>query len=90
MEGDGRAKRDLGSGTHSSNSNCKGEIALFDKELLKFLQERLQKEREEQSEISAPSAVRKKFEVLSAKEQVQRALLRSGKPDAKETPFVKS
>jgi len=34
--------------------------------------------------ISATGLVRPKFEVLSAKQQVERALLRSGKPDAKE------
>ncbi|CAG5113660.1 Oidioi.mRNA.OKI2018_I69.chr2.g7750.t1.cds [Oikopleura dioica] len=66
---------------------------IWDRELVEATQiakERLQKEKEqESSEISAPSAVRKKFEVLSAKEQVERALRRSGKPDAKETPFVK-
>lgn len=38
--------------------------------------------------ISAPSEVRKRFEVLTAKEQVERALMRTGKPDAIETPFV--
>ena len=67
---------------------AKVKIGFFFKEK-RFLKERLQKEREEQTDISAPSAVRKKFEVLSAREQVQRALERSGKPDAKETPFVK-
>lgn len=34
--------------------------------------------------ISATGPVRPRFEVLSAKQQVERALLRSGKPDAKE------
>ena len=34
--------------------------------------------------ISATGPVRPKFQVLTAKQQVERALMRSGKPDAKE------
>ena len=38
----------------------------------------------EEESISATGPVRPKFTVLTAKEQVERALKRSGKPDAKE------
>ena len=40
--------------------------------------------KEEGDSISATGPVRPKFTVLTAKEQVERALKRSGKPDAKE------